>query len=113
VDEASFLSVRDLLSLVEATRRLRGAVDPFGRRPSAFGRRSRRRAPTAGDSERPALGRAQEHPGQTDREYRAAIGELAEGKGQAAFRRLDRLGAVEQCADETRYGPSLPTTSPP
>lgn len=33
----------------------------------------------------------------------ALVGALAEGKGQAAFGRLDRLGAVEQLDDDTRY----------
>jgi hypothetical protein len=40
---------------------------------------------------------------QVDREYRAAIGELANGQGQEALRRLERLGAVHEVEDETRY----------
>ena len=40
---------------------------------------------------------------QVDREYRAAIGELAQGEGLEALRRLERLGAVHEVEDEFRY----------
>jgi ATP-dependent exoDNAse (exonuclease V) alpha subunit len=103
VDEAGFLSLRDLLAVVEAARTLRCRLILSGDTRQHHG-------VEAGD----ALRLLEVHSSlrtvqiqniqrQVDREYRAAIGELANGQGQEALRRLERLGAVHEVEDETRY----------
>ena len=103
VDEASFLSVRNMLALIEATRALRCRLILSGDTRQHSG-------VEAGDALRlleqyatlPTiqLTRVQR---QVDREYRTAITELSKGEGSLALRRLEKLGAVHEVEDEGRY----------
>ena len=103
VDEASFLSVKDGLKLIEAVRTLRARLILSGDSRQHSG-------VEAGDALRLLEDRAGLQPvtvsrvrRQVNREYRTAIGELAQGQGPQALQRLERLGAVEEIDDASRY----------
>lgn len=103
VDEAGLLSTKDLLPLVEFVHAHQGRLILSGDTRQHTG-------VEAGDAlrllERQSALRMAGVQGirrQSEREYRAAIGELAEGKGSEALARLDRLGALHEADEETRY----------
>ncbi len=103
VDEASFLSVRNVLALVEMTRTLHGRLILSGDTRQHSG-------VEAGDAlrlleERSSLQsiRLTRVQRQVAREYRAAITELSRGQGARALRRLEKLGAVVEMDDAERY----------
>lgn len=103
VDEAGFLSLHDLVALVETTRSLRCRLILSGDTGQHSG-------VAAGD----ALRILEEHSAlrpvelkniqrQVDHEYREAVREFAQGQGSMALRRLDRIGAVLAQPDGMRY----------
>lgn len=104
VDEAGVLSLRDLLALAEITRTQHARLILSGDTRQHAGIE-------AGDALRLLEEESQLRPvelknirRQINLEYRAAIAELAQGQGMRGLRRLERIGAVTQVDDETRYG---------
>lgn len=103
VDEASFLSVRDALALTEATRTLQGRLILVGDTRQHSGVEAGdalRLLETRASIPTVRLSRVQR---QVDEQYREAISELSRGQGVAGLQRLERIGAVEEVADSTRY----------
>jgi conjugative relaxase-like TrwC/TraI family protein len=104
VDEAGLLSTKDLLSLVEFVHTHRGRLVLSGDTRQHTGIE-------AGDALRLLEGHSalrladvRRIHRQIDLEYRAAIGELAEGLGSEALARLARLGALQEVGEDERYG---------
>jgi conjugative relaxase-like TrwC/TraI family protein len=103
IDEAGLLSRRDMLALLEIGHR-------FGSRMILSGDTRQHTAVEAGDAlrlleKRSAMRVAgvKKIQRQINLEYRAAIAELANGEGDKAVARLERLGAIEEIEGDERY----------